>query len=161
MVPKFFEKLCGKLQKVQQERESSGRLIERGVGPPPQAAMSMSTSTVPRCSTNELLHLMFLDHIIIHLDNLISAPNSSVLQLGPSSYFRAGDLANFPAAFNNLSMGNLHHSRMQSTGSIYFSDFTGRSSTSGAVSMGWAQPQPPRLPPQYHASIPFLMKRKL
>ena len=41
---KFFEKLCGKLQKVQQERESSARLIERGVGPPP-AAMSMSTSS--------------------------------------------------------------------------------------------------------------------
>ena len=42
---KFFEKLCGKLQKVQQERESSARLIERGVGPPPPAAMSMSTSS--------------------------------------------------------------------------------------------------------------------
>ena len=45
MYVKFFEKLCGKLQKVQQERESSARLSERGVGPPPPATMSMSTSS--------------------------------------------------------------------------------------------------------------------
>ena len=41
---KFFEKLCGKLQKVQLDRDSSAKLRERGVGPPP-TTMAMSTSS--------------------------------------------------------------------------------------------------------------------
>ena len=77
----------------------------------------------------------------------ISAPNTtttSLFHLGPTSYGgQAGDLANFQGAPTNVSMGNLHQSGMQSAASRSFSDFTSRSSTGGAISKGWAQPQPP------------------